>query len=116
MQELRSALLTDEIPNFAGCGHAWRVQLEACMNGRGSHHSLVSVWEELKGAIKAWLVSAIQRVGAQVVGEGGPCGGRRLCAMLPRLAAAEAQRAPPACLSSYHTKQSSRLSAPFPFS
>lgn len=31
------------------------MQLEACIAGRGSHHSLVSVWEELKAAIRAWL-------------------------------------------------------------
>ena len=58
-QELRAALLTDEpgagAAAFVGCGQAWRVALEACLAGRGSHHSLVGAWEELKAAIRAWL-------------------------------------------------------------
>lgn len=55
LKELRAALLTDEPGCFGGCGQAWRVQLDACIQGRGSHHALASVWEELKGSIKAWL-------------------------------------------------------------
>ena len=53
LQELRGALLADE-GSWAGCGHTWQAQLDACVQGKGSCSLLLLVWDELRGSINAW--------------------------------------------------------------
>jgi hypothetical protein len=54
LKELRLHLLADDA-SFIGCGQAWRAQLEACSQGRGSAAVLASVWDEMKNTVRSWL-------------------------------------------------------------
>jgi hypothetical protein len=54
VQELRTALLTDDQP-LPGCGGTWRAQLDVCAQGKGSYGLLAAAWEEMRTTIRNWL-------------------------------------------------------------
>lgn len=55
LKDLRSALLTEDVSSFIGCGPTWRAQLESCAQGRGTAVLLISVWDEMKNTIRSWI-------------------------------------------------------------
>ena len=54
LKEVRMSLLADD-QTFMGCGPAWKSTLDACIQGRGTASSLLSVWDELRTTIRSWL-------------------------------------------------------------